>query len=152
MYSLDTSALITPWRDTYPPRRFKGFWERYEELIDSGRAFAVDEVAIELKRRDDELAEWIKLHPSLFVPLEADIQLATIEALRLCERMVGNIRGRNGADPFVIGLAKARGLTVVTMEKATNSLKRPKIPDVCNEMGVPCIDVIGLMDREQWEF
>ena len=34
--------------------------------------------------------------------------------------------------------------------------RKPKreffIPDVCRELGIPCINLLGLMRREEWEF
>jgi Domain of unknown function (DUF4411) len=152
-YSVDTSALIQPWRDVYPPRRFKGFWQRYTSLFDSGQAVAVDEVLRELRKKDgDDLLAWVKERPSaMFVALEPDIQRATTQALDLCRRMVGSHKGYNVADPFVIGLAIARELTVVTFETPSGGLKRPRIPDVCKELHVPCVDMIGLLDAEDWE-
>lgn len=151
-YSLDASALIVPWRDQYPPRIFKGFWERYDEMIIAGQAVAVDEVYKEIEKKDDDLKEWVRDRLRMFVALEEDIQLAVTEVLTLSERMVGSQKGRNAADPWVIALAKVRGLTVVTMERASGNLNRPKIPDVCDTLSVPCIDVIGLVDKEGWQF
>lgn len=151
-YSLDASALIEPWRDLYPRRIFKGFWERYEDLVASGDAVAIEEVYKEIEKKDDELLEWTKVRREMFVPLETDIQLALAEVLSLSEKMVGNQKGRNAADPWVIALAKARGLTVVTMERSNGKLHKPKIPDVCQAFNVPCIDILGLVDKEGWQF
>jgi hypothetical protein len=40
------------------------------------------------------------------------------------------------ADPFVIALERVPGLTVVTAERASGSLQKPRIPDVCTGVGV----------------
>jgi len=61
-------------------------------------------------------------------------------------------KGIYGADPFVIALAKVEDLIVVTGERATNNLAKPKIPDVCNDMGIECINILDLMRREGWQF
>lgn len=52
------------------------------------------------------------------------------------------------ADPFVIALAQERGLTVVTAEKSKPT--KPRIPDVCKALGVPCITLVELFRRESW--
>ena len=45
---------------------------------------------------------------------------------------------RNRADPWVVTLAQVRGTMVVTDEKWSNTrpTKPPKIPNVCNELGI----------------
>ena len=57
-YSIDTSALITPWRFHYPPDRFPSIWRRMEELIRSGDLRASPMVVEELKVGEDALYEW----------------------------------------------------------------------------------------------
>lgn len=52
------------------------------------------------------------------------------------------------ADPFVIALAQARELTVVTSEKSKPS--KPRIPDVCKVLGVPCITLVEMFRKEGW--
>jgi len=151
-YSLDTSALMQPWNDTYPRHIFGTFWDRYEELIDSGEAVAIDEVFLELEKRDDELCRWARTRKQMFMSAEEDVQLALKDVLGLSEKMLGSQKGRNAADPWVIALAKARSLTVVTMELSSGNLAKPKIPDVCSALGVQCINVIGLAQEQGWVF
>jgi hypothetical protein len=52
------------------------------------------------------------------------------------------------ADPWVVALAEARGLTVVTMEEG-GTANRPKIPHVCAHFRVPCIPVVDLIRKER---
>ena len=60
------------------------------------------------------------------------------------------------ADAYVIALAQLRSGIVVSQEtSAAEKRKAPKdhyIPDVCRELGVPCINLLGLMRRERWVF
>ncbi|MBN9690072.1 MAG: DUF4411 family protein [Verrucomicrobia bacterium] len=60
------------------------------------------------------------------------------------------------ADAYVIALAKLRGGIVVTQETPAAEKRNPKrthfIPDVCRELGIACISLIGLMRREGWKF
>lgn len=151
-YSLDTSALMQPWNDTYPRHIFGTFWDRYEGLIESGEAVAIDEVFLELEKRDDELCRWARIRKKMFIAAEEDVQLALKDVLGLSEKMLGSQKCRNAADPWVIALAKARSLTVVTMELSSGNLAKPKIPDVCTALGVPCINVIGLAQEQGWVF
>ncbi len=52
------------------------------------------------------------------------------------------------ADPFVIALAKVGRYTVITEETGIGSLG--KIPGVCNAMKVECINLMQLIDAEDW--
>ena len=65
---------------------------------------------------------------------------------------MGRGGGRNAADPFVIGLARARGGTVVTEETLSGNLERPRIPDVCDAVGVPWLNLIGFVSAQGWSF
>jgi hypothetical protein len=115
-YSFDTSSLLNGHRDLLPPQTFVSLWANIESMIAAGDIRCVDEVRNELARRDDAIHEWAKSQPELFVPLTADIQLAAREVLSAHRRLVGVDGGRNTADPFVIALARARNVVVVTEE------------------------------------
>lgn len=151
LYSFDTSAFIESWQRRLPPATFVTFWRLLEEAIEAGVVQAVDEVRVEINRRDDDLKDWVKGRSGLFVPLEHDIQLATRRVLVLAERMVGKGKGRNGADPFVIALAEARGGVVVT-EENQGSLDKPKIPAVCEAMSVRCLTTVQFIQEQGWTF
>jgi Domain of unknown function (DUF4411) len=69
-----------------------------------------------------------------------------------CARMVGSHKGNNAADPWVIALAKARGLTVVTPEVQTGNFDKPRVPDVCEALGVPWMNLYDWIDRQDWSF
>lgn len=86
------------------------------------------------------------------MPLEADIQRAATETLSAHPRMMGRGGGRNAADPFVIGLAKARGCTVVTEETLSGSLTKPRIPDVCDALSVPWVNLVTFVGAQGWSW
>lgn len=60
------------------------------------------------------------------------------------------------AEAYVIALAQLRSGIVVTQETSAAEKRNPRrpmfIPDVCRELGLPCISLLGLMRREGWEF
>ncbi|MEU5872163.1 DUF4411 family protein [Glycomyces sp. NPDC047369] len=65
----------------------------------------------------------------------------------------GHLGGvRSGADPFVIGFAKARSGTVVTEEHPTGRLDKPHIPDVCDALGIPCLNLVQFVTEQGWHF
>lgn len=151
-YSLDTSALVEPWVRHYPHEVFPAFWDNLDKLVHAGRAACIDEVRVELAKKDDDLLAWVTAREALFQDLDDDVQRATAAILAHPEyrKLAANAIGRDRADAFVIGLAQVRGATVVTYEKSAS--KKVKIPDVCNGLRVPCISMVELMRREGWKF
>lgn len=152
LYSFDTSVMINGRRDLLPPDLFPTLWTKIEGMIAAGAIRAVDVVRDELGRKDDATTKWATNQADLFLPLDEDIQVATREVLAEHRKLVGKGGQRNLADSFVIGLARARGGIVVTQETRTNNLERPRIPDVCEAMGVRCVDLVGFIRDQGWTF
>lgn len=59
---------------------------------------------------------------------------------------------RSAADPFVIALAMVNNGTVVTQETATGHIEKPRIPDVCDALGVPWLTLMGFIEAQGWTF
>lgn len=121
-------------------------------MIKSGELRAVDVVLDELSRRDDDAHSWARLHADLFVPLEIATQTATAEILQRHPKLLGKGGGRNGADPFVIGMARSRSGCVVTEETPTGNILKPRIPDVCEAEGIPWVNLIQFVGAQGWVF
>jgi len=152
LYSFDTSALLNGHRDLLPPETFRTVWMNIEQAIATGDVRAVEVVRDELGRRDDEVSQWATRQHGLYVPLNPGVQRATREVLAAHPRLMGKGGGRNAADPFVIGLARAQGGVVVTEETMTGNLSKPRIPDVCDALDVPCVNLVGFIQRQGWSY
>jgi hypothetical protein len=153
-YSIDTSSLINGFRDNYPYLNFPRLWnEHIPALVASGELRATEEVLIEVKRQDDELVQWIADYSDdLFIEVDEPIQHEVKAILRDHTALIHAAgRGHSGADPFVIALAKLNVCTVVT-EEGRGSPKHPKIPDVCADLGVPCIRLADVIIEQDWVF
>lgn len=151
-YSFDTSAFINGRRDLFRPTTFASLWDAIAKMIASQVILAVDEVKHEVKHKDDDVAKWVPAQRGLSVPLDHDIQKATKEVLAACPRLMAqNGANRNSADPFVVGLALARGGGVVTQETPANSQKRPPIPDACIAIGVPWMTLPDFVEAQAWK-
>ena len=58
----------------------------------------------------------------------------------------------NHADPFIVALANNK-LTVVTLEgRPGYGSSDPKVPNLCDEFGVECCNMLGLFENEKWTF
>ena len=60
------------------------------------------------------------------------------------------------ADAYVIALAKAQRLGCCLSRTSVQEKHRPRqsyfIPDVCRDLGIPCVNLLGMMRREKWVF
>lgn len=149
-FSLDTSGLLDAWVRYYPPDVFPAIWHLMDSAAKSGEILVIDEVLREVERKDDGLVRWIKDRPGMVIPIDNPIQRHVMEIMTRYSRLVDTRKNRSGCDPWVIALARERRLTVVTAEKKSGTLARPKIPDVCDDLGIPCIETIDLFRRQGW--
>ncbi len=153
LYCVDTSALIDGLERYYPEEHFPALWERVDELVAAGRFFISEEVWEEVKQKDERAQEWVQPRlADLVVRTDQAVVTATQQVLRGHELLVKNMKGRNRADPFVIAVAQIRGAIVVTGEGSDGTANRPKIPYVCNRLGLTCIRFLDVVRAEGWRF
>ena len=152
LYSVDTSALIDGLERNYFEASFPGIWENVADMVAMGRFFISQEVLEEAKKRDLAVKEWCERDTTgkLIVPTDSTVANEVARVLRDHERLVMNMKGRNRADPFVIAVARIRNATVVTGEGSDGTEKRPKIPYICDRLGLPCIRFADLIRHEGW--
>jgi predicted nucleic acid-binding protein len=142
-YCVDTSTFIEAGTRTYPIDIAPGLWDEFDRLATDGTICSPEEVRLELRAKSDALAEWIKDRPQLFVDLDGEQMVATHEVLAQFPKLAGKLSNRYHADPFVVALARVRGLTVVTEENPVSTPERPRIPLVCQHFGVRCINLLA---------
>lgn len=107
--------------------------------LSAGHFFAAEEVRVEITKKDDSLLKWAKKQRGLFVDLDVPQQTAVAEVLAQFPRLIDTRKGRSGADPFVIALARTRDAVVATGENDDGSPDKPKIPTVCRHFGIRAI-------------
>jgi hypothetical protein len=123
-----------------------------EALIGDGHLVAAEEVKYELGKKDDSLYDWARKQSSFFVPLDEAIQKAAKEILRSHRMLLNTRQGKSGADVFVIAVAKVNDGCVVVTEESRVSVAKPRIPDVCDAMGIGSMRFLDLMRKEGWAF
>lgn len=138
-YSFDANALIGPWRRTYPIDVFPPFWDHIDEMMQRGEITIVAEVFHELEMGGDDLYQWVSQRSIAVVEMDAPIQQSTRDILSKFPRLINARKQRSMADPFVIAHAKLIGGTVVSEEPKSGNPNQPRIPDVCDALGIPCI-------------
>jgi hypothetical protein len=157
MYSVDTSTLMDWQARFYPTDVFPGLKARIEGLIGEGRLQAVALVQEEINAiGTPEMRTWAADQTGLYVPPDPALQAqATQIQIRYPDLVdVNNLHEQ--ADPYVIALAKQRNWIVVSQETSAHEKRNPRkryyIPDVCRDLGISCINLLGLMRREGWSF
>ena len=68
-------------------------------------------------------------------------------------RLVDTVKGRSGADPFVIAVARSRiNQMVVVSEEDFGKKDSPRIPDVCRAESIRCLKLADFIDARGWRF
>ena len=150
VYSFDASALIEAHK-SYPMEIFPSLWVELEQLIKSDRLKMSEVVFDEVQ--DQEIQEWFKekqLKSHIRVPIN---QIDQNNVQVLVPRLVNPQTGESAGDPWVIALAQElQNCVVVTHEKMSGKGGRPKIPNICKELGIECINLLDLFRKENWVF
>lgn len=154
IFCIDTSAWLDGWVRDYPPDVFPSLWERLDAEVLLGTLRCSEEVYVELEKKDDGMHDWLKERKSILVPIDERIQEVVLSLLLEHPRLVDTHKGRSQADPFVIATAVCMGsdAVVVTGEKRRGNLTIPKIPDVCDAMGVRSMTFLEMLRELEFKF
>ena len=153
VYCLDTSSAIEWFVRTYPPSILPNLPERMETLVAAGRLRAPKIVLDELSRIDDDCCKWAKAQADLFVEESTAVQRIVRHLMAAHRNPAKPLKGINGADPFVIAMAKDGGAHwAVVSDEHPGSSEHRKIPFVCKEENVRCISFQRMMIEEAWQF
>ena len=165
LYVLDTNVISEIFRAYYQDR-FPSFWERFNELVRAGRTVSVRAVETELEANGrgsvSRAVAYLKnLNRDFFPNPSEQEQVLVREMYNDSDLSSANNRwrrrlteGRDDADPYLITRARVpSGLqaeqVVVTLESPTKSAN---IPQICQRLGVRCINLQQMMAELGWQF
>lgn len=171
MYLLDSDALITPSNRWYGLDFCPAYWDWLIEACKTGVVASTIEVQKEIKKRETEpqkaLYRWVRgLGSELFQEPTYQIQHLTEVALQVRHVLSYTDAAKdtfltidNGpADPHLVAEALARGkdeTIIVSLEVTGNpksarpaSQKRVKLYDICEGLGISCIQTYEMLQRE----
>jgi protein associated with RNAse G/E len=162
IYCIDTSSLIEL-KEKYPQTIFTNLWNNIDELIQKGRIIAPLEVKKEIEKGDDELKSWVKnkkrnkmfIKPDKFQVEKAKEILSKYSFLAKPDK-VDDVN----ADPWLISLVVKKldeekdilfknKYIIVTEE---SQIRINRIPSVCKQMNIECINLIKMFEKEGWKF
>ena len=143
-YCLDANVLINAWNSYYSKDFCPEYWELLRRLGHAGQIFLPKHVNLEIIKTEDALADWLKGSGIPIYPPDSNVTEAVAAIFAKDARhmlLVDNTKGRSQADPWVIAHAICENACVVTKEsKVTESDRKVRIPNVCESMGVRCIN------------
>ena len=159
IYIIDTSSLIdlnihNP-IDVYP-----SVWKKLEQMIRKGLLIAPKEVFNEIKQQDDKLSKWVKKQRNLFKRISKEQTRIVTQILQKYPSII-KVDRKYDADPWVIALAvemtNSRQTTLFSIKKIVVTEERlaglkVKIPLICKEYNIDCINVIDMFRNEGIKF
>jgi len=158
-YLLDANTYIQAKSLHYRMHIVPGFWDWLDQQFGYGQVGSIRSVYDELAAGGDELSDWVKQRRHQFLAVDeeeaqavfADIAdyIATHSSYR--EPHVSSFLA--GADPWLVAKAKTIGAQVVTNEARVGAgSKKVKVPNICDQFQVACLDTYDLLDTLQARF
>jgi hypothetical protein len=160
IYSIDTCVFLDIWcpaeMSMFSKHKLPELWGHIEKRIEEGKIIASKEVLDELERNaSDELKEWLDKHKDMFVFDRVQLEKAELLINNFYAKYKRGYKPEIGdaADPFVIATAMVHKAVVLTQEAVQgphnpSEVKAPKIPTVCSNYGVECVNIQGFIERE----
>lgn len=159
-YCLDANTLIEAHRRYYALDTFPVVWQWL--LDNQAQVGTIGAVYRELAGSGDVLSDWVKKHKqSDFFRFDDDsedvqrtygavVNLVNNDAFYSAEEKA---RFLSGADPWLIAYASTHGHLLITHERLVGvGSKKVKIPNVCADFQVECLDTFSMLRREQAVF
>lgn len=164
-YLLDSNFFIQAHRSIYPLDIVPSFWNKTKDLASRGIIISLDKVKAEIydnSSHEDDLKDWCtaNLEDNFFESSEQVlsnyiriVQWVNSMNNHFNERAIQEFLETDLADPWLVAYAMENNLTIVTYEVSQPDRKnRVKIPEVCNQFGVPYVDTIKMMRELQENF
>lgn len=156
MYIIDTNIFIS--LGHYYQKRFPSLWEKIDTLTVAGGLISVKEVFRELDNQCSfvEVQAWISKHRKIFMNPTIEEMILVTEILKKKQyqglvRRKSILKGLAVADPFLIASGIHNKACVVTQE-SNDKNDAARIPNVCKDYGVKCINLEGFLEEIGIEF
>lgn len=156
IYVFDNNSISVLIKHFYESR-FPSLWTGIDEMINRGEMISVREVQRELTAVFDRIP--FATRPTITATF---FQIASPEELSLVRDIFSNkrfqdlisrkniLQGNPVADPFLIAKAEyCSGIVVTQEEYKPNGIK---IPNICEERNIGCINLETFMEHQNWIF
>lgn len=160
IYSIDTNVFLDIWcppeGNIYSKSRMPELWAHIESLVGEGRIIATKEVYDELcDHASPDLKQWLDDHKSMFSLSDKQVGYADDVINSVYSKYKDGYRPevKDAADPFVVAVALEHCATVLTQEQRQDPhdpalVNGPKIPTICAEYNLPCVNIEEFVTKE----
>ena len=148
---IDSDVLIG-FYESLPMETYETQWKLIKEYIDEGRIVICEAVYNEIKK-SEELKKWLSQFSKKLVPCytrEVIVEAKTI--INDYPKLIDVVNSNDQADPYVIALAKINNHTVLSNEYLSEGGKKVKIPFVCKQLKIACMNTKQFYKEEKWKF
>ncbi len=156
IFIVDSNFFIQAHRDTYPLDIAKGFWNKVQQLANTGSIISIDKVKKELYDKNDDLEAWCRANlPQNFFQDTSEViaEYGRVSAWAMSmkhhylPKALNEFLDVDEADAFLIAyaLADTDNRFIVTQEVSEpNRRNKVKIPDCCISLTIKCITTIEM--------
>jgi hypothetical protein len=148
---LDADVYIQNANGPYTLRRVPEFWAFLSREAKAGRICSPKIVFDEVTDGNDELAEWMRIRKADGFCIKASRQVQG-EFGKIANHVYTKYNNAQsaeflkGGDGWVIAHAMNADEIVVTQESTRKVTAKVKVPTVCSEMGVKCINTYQMLE------
>jgi hypothetical protein len=160
MHILDSNTFIEAKNRYYGMAFCPAYWKWIQNQYQALEVASISFVADELKRGNDELTEWVKDNPELFLSVsdsatqQAFAQVAELVAGQAPSMKNGALEEfMSGADTWLIAKAMTSGAVVVTHESYNPANKKKfLIPNICKLFEIDYLNTFELLQKLDAKF
>jgi hypothetical protein len=150
-YIVDTDVIIG-FYDSIPMDVYKTQWKMIGKYLDEKRIVVCEAVFNEIKKAE-ELKEWLNNYRKDLVPCYTqDVLVEAKVIINKYPKLIDINNTSDQSDPYIIALAKMKGLIVLSNESYSEGGKKTKIPYICKDLGITCINTRAFYKNEAWQF
>ncbi len=147
-YIIDTCAILSQKEDRqYRRRIYEKLWKNIDNLVKESVIVTCSEIFEEIS--DEPIQKWLKDCNCTILQIDELIQKNVTTVVTSNPQLIDFKQLKSSGDAFLIATAMKYSLTVITEE---NKDSNKKIPYVCKNLGVPCVNILELCELEQWTF
>lgn len=155
-YLLDANVFIQAKNLHYGFDFCPAFWDWLDDQTNAGTVRSIERVADELFGAADELADWARERPALFLKPDADM----VPSLGIVSEWENTSNYEPAAvatflqvaDYYLVAHAHAHDYVLVTHEIASASTRKIKIPDACIGLRIKAMTPYEMLRVEKARF
>lgn len=150
-YIVDTDVLIG-FYDSLPMEVYETQWNLLKRYVEEKRLLICEAVFSEIKKAV-ELKKWLSNFDKLVIPcFTHDVIVEAKTIINSYPKLIDINNTSDQADPYVIALAKINGYTILTNEIYSEGSKKTRIPYICKQLSIDCMNTRQFYVEEKWKF